>query len=84
MYNLNDYSVLATLNSRLFPDHKNFLVQCMETARHKYSCNYIYINTDPFANLERRFITMTRLFREEQPPDQAFPSPIFFDLNARE
>ncbi len=84
MFNLNDFCVLATLNSRLFPDHKNFLVKCLETAKKKYACNYLYINTDAFADLERRFITMTRIFQSEQPPDQTFPSPIFFDLYAQD
>ncbi len=75
IYSLNDYSVLGTLNRKLFPEVKNFLVRCMEKARER-GWNYLFIHTDPFSNLPRKFITMSGIFSDER----KYNSPTFFEL----
>ncbi len=76
IYSINDYTVLCSLNRKLFPDVKNFLVRCMERVREKYGRNYLFIHTDPFSGLPRDFITMTNIFEDER----RYNSPTFFDL----
>ena len=80
-FQVNDWSVYRTLNSRLFPERKNFILDCLTTAKKKYRLPYIIINTDPFAQLDRRYICYTAIFKKERV--QFGDSPLFFDLQAK-
>lgn len=71
-YQTNDWLMYKTLNSKIFPDKKNFLLHCLEKAR-KRGINYICVDTNPHTTLERRFICMTALLEG---------GPLFFDLQS--
>ncbi len=75
-FQLADYLMYSRLNSRLFPEKKGFLLNCLETARSSYNLNYIFVNLSTFANIPRRHICYTGLFKEERVND----SPLVFDL----
>lgn len=73
-YQLTDFRLYQTLNSQLFPDRKNFIVDCLNRAK-KEGLNYIFVNTHPQVQLPRKSICYTALFQEK-----SNPVPIFFDL----
>lgn len=79
-YTVSDFYVYSMLNSRLFPDKKHFLLQCLKMARERYQLPYIFINTAPHNKLDRRYICYTALFQDER--RQFGDSPLFFDLEA--
>ncbi len=80
LFQLSDWSVYKHLNSKIFPEKKNFLLDCLNTARTRYGLPYVYINTDPFSGLDRRYICYTGLCDEERA--RFGGSPLFFDLEA--
>ena len=77
-YQRADYRLYTTLNARLFPDKKNWLLGCLNYAREKLGSNYIYIDNHPRPKLPRRFMTMTNIFSGERGADG---SPVFFDMH---
>lgn len=78
LYQLQDYYVLRTLNSRLFPERKDFLLRCLKTAKEKLGACYVVVNLHPFSGLERRVICYTGVFADERAG--RFDSPVFFAL----
>lgn len=78
LYQVSDYNLLRNLNTRIFPERKNFLVKCLETARDKYGCPYVFVNLHPFGDVERRYICYTNIFADER--RRFSNSPVFFDL----
>ena len=75
--NRADAWVLNLLNTRLCPEKKNFLRDCLTDARERQGCDYIYINLHPHASLSRNLMVATRLFDGER----LGPSPLFYALN---
>lgn len=80
MYQIQDFYVLNTLNARIFPERKRFLIDCLCAAKERYKLPYVFINLHPFSNLDRRHICYTALFEEERSAHE--DSPVFFDLEA--
>ena len=78
--NRADALLLNLLNTRLCPEKKNFLRRCLEDARHKQDCGYIYVNLHPHATLSREFMVATRLFADER---VGSASPLFYPLLAQ-
>lgn len=78
LFQLNDYYLYKLLNSRLFPEHKLFVIKCLNEAKDKYGCPYIFINLHSFSDIPRRYICYTGLFQEERA--HYGDSPVFFDL----
>ena len=84
-YQTNDWRMLNTLNSQLFPDCQQFLTSCLLAARSQ-GYNYIFVNTAPQPiraenereYLPRRFMCYTRLLGEGE--EGCPPNPLFFDL----
>ena len=72
----NDYYVFSKLNTRLFPDCKNFLTHCMEESEQRLNTNYVFVNTAPHSPVPRRYMVYTCLFEEER----RHGSPVFFDM----
>lgn len=78
MYSVNDYYVFRILNSRIFPEKKNFILQCLQKAKEKYGCNYIFLNLNSHSGISRRHICYTAMFQHER--NEHGDSPIFFDF----
>lgn len=77
-YQVNDWYVYKLLNSRLFPDHKSFLLQCLNEAKSKFGYPYVFVNLHSFSDLPRRYICYTGMFKNER--EKFGDSPVFFDL----
>lgn len=73
----NDMSVFRTLNSRIFPERRHFIIQCLKEAK-KLGYPYIFLNTHPQSELERRYICYTGILSREKSGNGG--SPYFFDL----
>ena len=80
LYQVNDWYLYRLLNSRMFPDRKNFLLDCLALAKNEYQCPYVYLNLHCFSGVERRYIAATGIFAEERAKHQ--DSPVFFDLDS--
>ena len=75
--NRADAWVLTLLNTRLCPEKKNFLRDCLADAHENQGCDYIYINLHPHATLSRKLMVATRLFAGER----LGPSPLLYVLD---
>ena len=77
LWQLGDQLQLRTLNSRLFPGHKNFLSKCLEDAKERLGLRYLVINLSPWCRLKRQNICYTGLLPEER----LHGSPRFYHLH---
>ena len=78
LYQLVDWNAYHMLNRRLFPERKNFLLDCLSEAKTRHHLPYIFINVHCHSGLPRRHVCYTALFRDERAAHE--DSPIFFDL----
>ena len=77
LYQVSDWRVYSLLNSRLFPDKKDFLLRKLLESQEKYNLPYVFIHTHPRGKLPRRYMCRTALFEAER----QFDSPIIFDAD---
>ncbi len=71
--NHNDRTVMATQNSRLYPDNRGFLARSLDHAWERFKVPYIYCNTQSYTRLPRRYSCYTAIFKELE------HGPFFFD-----
>lgn len=74
-----DALVFSIMNHRLFPERKNFLLDCLNDARDNQNCCYVYIDLHPHAFMPRKFMLSTRIFRDERVGGEN-GSPLFYVL----
>ncbi len=65
------------VSSRLFPERKSFLLECLSRAKAQQGLNYVYCNVHCFSSLPRKYMCYTALFTDERVDG----SPLFFVLN---
>ena len=63
------------VSSRLFPERKPFLLECLNKARTQ-GFNYVYCNVHCFSSLPQKFMCYTAMFTDER----VDRSPLFFTL----
>ena len=78
-YQRADYRLFQTLNARIFPERKHWILDCLNYAKEKLNLNYIAIDMHPESTLSRKFMTMTGIFADER----HHGSPIFFDITKK-
>ncbi len=78
LYATSDWLLLKNLSNRLFPERRNFLIDCLNLVRSKYGLNYVVVNTASFSDVERRYICYSAVFTSERA--QFGGSPLFLDL----
>ena len=66
------------LSTRLFPERKSHLVDCLCVAKERYGLNYIAVNTHSICPVPRNNMVYSAIFREERA--RFGDSPLFFDL----
>lgn len=81
-YQRNDYYVYRALNMSIFPDRKNFLMRCLNTAKEELGLNYVYIDSHCYSDVPRRFQCFTGLFLNELPDKIPYQGPLFFDMKS--
>ncbi len=79
LYQQADLLQYKLISSRLFPERKNFLLDCLGDAKTLYNMNYVYADLHCFSRLPRRYMCFTAMFRDERVDG----SPLFFDLKNR-
>ncbi len=80
LFQTADFLQYKMLSTRLFPERKSFLTDCLNLAKSRYGMNYVICNTHSFSPLPRNNIVYTAIFKEER--DRFAGSPLFFDLEA--
>ena len=78
-YQRADYRLFQTLNARIFPERKHWILDCLNYAKEVRGLKYIHIDMHPESSLDRRFMTMTGFFKNERHHD----SPIFLDITKK-
>ncbi len=79
LYQQADLLQYKLISSRLFPERKNFLLDCLSEAKTLYNLNYVYADLHCFSRLPRRYMCFTAMFADER----IYGSPLFFDLKHR-
>ena len=80
LFQMADFLQYRLLSSRLFPEKKSFLTECLTVAKSKYNLNYVVCNTHSFSDIPRQNMVYTGIFKKER--ERFGGSPLFFDLGA--